>query len=72
MITSIYLGWAAGFLEGEGCFSNVGESEYTIDACQVNRDVLDRLQSLFGGKIYGPRTNKGRLGGPIFDWKLYG
>ena len=55
------LEWAAGFLEGEGCFrrgSGVRGTEH-VQGIQVNREPLERLLRLFGGSIHvqseGPR-----------------
>lgn len=42
--------WAAGFLEGEGCFTPC-KGRPRINAAQVQREPLDRLQRLFGGTI---------------------
>lgn len=49
-LTDIY--WAAGFLDGEGCFSIKGGSP-RIDANQkaITGELLVRLQSLFGGTL---------------------
>jgi hypothetical protein len=47
------LGWAAGFLEGEGCFHH-NSSKYRvpqIDAVQVNREPLTQLRSFLGGSV---------------------
>ncbi len=50
--------WAAGFIEGEGCFNGVkirgGPSQPRITAPQVDREPLARLQSILGGAIHGP------------------
>ena len=44
------LGWAAGFLEGEGSFAKNGRSSRT-EASQVQREPLERLVRYFGGMI---------------------
>lgn len=49
------LEWAAGFLEGEGCFRHNGGSQ-TVTAPQKDIETLVRLQSLFGGKLGLVRT----------------
>lgn len=41
--------WAAGFLEGEGCFTS--SSAITLSASQIEVEPLDRLRLIFGGKI---------------------
>jgi len=80
VITSRDLGWAAGFLEGEGTFrlrANLRRSGGTteINATQVHREPLDRLRLLFGGAIYlrhrhpHPKSFSSR---PIYNWYLSG
>lgn len=48
------LGWAAGFLEGEGTFkkslTNRAGGEQ-VSAVQVNPEPLTQLQQLFGGRV---------------------
>ena len=39
--------WAAGFLEGEGCFT-LQRKQPTVCAAQVDRQPLERLQRVFG------------------------
>jgi hypothetical protein len=44
--------WAAGFCEGEACFNIAnGKSEQVSIPQNGSRDVLERMKSLFGGKI---------------------
>jgi hypothetical protein len=50
------LHWAAGFLEGEGCFGSRkrkqkrGNTWYLrVTAGQVNKEPLERVQKMFGG-----------------------
>lgn len=50
------MAWAAGFFDGEGCFS-YSRKVYTptIAIAQVDRQVLDRFRAAVGiGKVYGP------------------
>jgi hypothetical protein len=49
-IRAIDIGWAAGFLEGEGCFAHGGNT-FAVTATQVQREPLERLLRLFGGSI---------------------
>lgn len=62
--------WAAGFLEGEGSFMNQ-RHQVCVAAVQVQRQPLERLQALFGGKIYecAPRN---RLHQSYFKWNTQG
>lgn len=50
------LGWAAGFLEGEGSFTRPSGETEMVMASQVQREPLERLLAMFGGKIstYAP------------------
>jgi hypothetical protein len=51
------LAWAAGFFDGEGCFSFTTKAGYGAAAIgQVDRAPLERFQAAVGGlgKIYGP------------------
>lgn len=67
--------WAAGFLEGDGYFSSSpSRSNDLVGATCADRDILERLQSLFGGNIrqvtgkgLGPLTKK-----DIYSWRLHG
>lgn len=60
------LAWAAGFLEGEGCFLSS-----RVHAPQVNREPLERLTRLFGGGIYLTRP-KVRRWNECFRWHVSG
>lgn len=73
------IAWAAGFFEGEGhvkCAKrhNVKRTDryFSITVAQVHREPLDKLQHIFGGKVYGPygpyATNKQ----PYFNYTAYG
>jgi hypothetical protein len=69
MLFSRDIGWAAGFLEGEGYFS-WNRTAISVQASQVQREPLDRLQMLFGGRINGPYSSKNQ--NPYFRWSLCG
>lgn len=70
MLTPRELEWAAGFLEGEGSFVNRKNIPGVV-AAQVQREPLDRLQGMFGGKMYlRPSAKVGRQ--PCYFWALYG
>ncbi len=70
MIATADIAWAAGFLEGEGSFGCPRVAPQ-IQAAQVNREPLERLQRIFGGAIYAcrARSPKGRA---YFMWNLNG
>lgn len=49
--------WAAGFIEGEGCFRF--DSGYVkIVTAQKEREPLERLQQIIGGRIYTDNNRK--------------
>lgn len=60
--------WAAGFLEGEGFFQ---KGRWVMGAGQVNKEPLERLQSLFGGKIYH-RKQDPKVRRDWWGWELVG
>lgn len=61
------MGWACGFLDGEGSFT-LTEGRYAKVTCaQAGRELLERLQKNFGGTItFAP--NAGRVG--MHRWTL--
>lgn len=64
------LGWAAGFYEGEGHLSkSTGNGGPLVSISQCNREPLEKIQSLFGGQIYGPKQVKGG-NQDVFIWQL--
>lgn len=73
----IDLAWAAGFLDGEGCFraGSRGKTEHIrpeIIAYQAtNRAPIDRLQTILGGRVYvvPAKTVTGRQ---QYRWHLEG
>ena len=69
------IAWAAGFLEGEGCFTPGGYgrkrgSSPWIGAAQVQREPLERLQKMFGGSISKPALRKDPKHQPCQTWVL--
>ena len=79
MIDIRELYWAAGFLEGEGWFgykiqhtkSNYFVGTYKINAVQVQREPLERLQRLLGGKIWLIRRQNPKHN-DIWSWEQWG
>lgn len=48
----ILIAWAAGILEGEGCFRTKNDSHLpTVFIQMTDLDVLERVQGIFGGTI---------------------
>lgn len=66
----VEIGWAAGFLEGEGTF-NVNHNALArsasskVSATQKQREPLERLQAFFGGSI-------APFKGVYWRWVVYG
>lgn len=67
--------WAAGFLDGEGCFRLAPRSGChaatrcpSVSACQIKREPLEKLSGLFGGKVRSQRVND--KGEQIWQWEI--
>lgn len=64
--------WAAGFIDGEGCIDlkqNKASATARLRVTQVEREPLDKLVEMFGGKIYPKKEKRGRDG---YEWQLLG
>jgi hypothetical protein len=76
MIGTFDIYWAAGFLEGEGYFGTSGGGVSPIVvAKQVQREPLDRLVRIFGGKVKASRNGASTTlygNNPIWSWQLTG
>jgi len=68
MITTTQIAWAAGFLEGEGSF-DCANGTPRVSAAQVQREPLDRLSAMFGGRIWS-KPPSGFSAQPIWTWVL--
>lgn len=80
----IDIAWAAGFLEGEGCFGWYGgdtrrkdkphltrTANAVVNACQNEREPLDRLVSIFGaGRINRKKNHK--YESTAWEWRCQG
>lgn len=71
--------WAAGFLDGEGTYAYGQYSsrgrlyrKLKISCAQVPREPLDKLQALFGGKVYGPYGPYKGNRQPYYQWHMEG
>ncbi|HEY5868696.1 MAG TPA: hypothetical protein VI542_24575 [Candidatus Tectomicrobia bacterium] len=70
MVSMIDIAWASGFVEGEGYFS-FNHSYPAIVIRQCNVECLEKLQSLFDGRISSCQMSSlGRQ--PVFEWVLGG
>lgn len=71
MVTVRNLEWAAGFIEGEGCFHwHKRGSRAEIRVAQVQREPLERLQHLFRGHIYLRKSSRPTWQ-PVHVWAIY-
>jgi LAGLIDADG endonuclease len=78
MVSTNELYWAAGFLEGEGCFvitktgrPGTDKKRYSmqVSAAQVQREPLERLEKYFGGKLYACRHKDAKANwSPYWYW----
>ena len=61
--------WAAGLFEGEGSIPkfNNAKYQYEVKIKMTDLDILERVQSLFGGKIY-PQPSSAAHHKPIWQW----
>ncbi len=72
MISNTDLHWAAGYLEGEGCFyvrpsTNRSSMQARVTACSTDIEPLDKLYKLFGGhvRLHRKGTSKTK---PLYEW----
>lgn len=66
--------WAAGFLEGEGCFSGSitkGYPAHSIVVGQKDPECLYKLSELFGGRVR-QRKPQGFTSNGLFIWQVSG
>ena len=77
-MTSADVAWAAGLFEGEGSILVPTERMRSIRlrVGSTDRDVLDRLVQVIGGKVRGPYQPNGRNTPPgrkpIYMWEVQG
>lgn len=60
MISQRDIGWAAGLLDGEGCFTLARSKTYRYPRIVCNmtdKEPLDKLQQLFGGNVHTIKRN---------------
>lgn len=69
------IAWCAGFFDGEGsCCLRRYKNQGCGISLQIKQtkgpDLLDRVQSILGGKVYGPYQQKNRNHSEYWDWRL--
>lgn len=63
------LAWAAGFFDGEGCFSHPKRSSMVAQITSTDRDILARFHKVIRqGKIYGPYRYETTFGNNKERW----
>jgi hypothetical protein len=70
--TTADLHWAAGLLEGEGCFfSHPHSGSQQITVGMTDNDIILRLQQLFGGRVTEktPKNPKHKI---QWHWTIHG
>jgi hypothetical protein len=73
LISALDIGWAAGFIEGEGCFDFSKTSSCRVRVSQIQRAPLDKLVELFGGSIWVAKRYVNRHGPQVvWTWTAYG
>ena len=61
--------WAAGLFEGEGSIYLIpNKKSVALSMTQSDHDVLQKLQSVFGGQIYDKKKSGGTK--QLWVWKL--
>ncbi len=67
------IAWAAGFFEGEGTVvygnKNLG-AHIKVQATQCYLEPLERMQSIFGGNLYGPYEGKKDNWSQHWKWEI--
>jgi hypothetical protein len=70
-ITATDIGWAAGFLDGEGCFQ-FGKNGLQVTANQKYTPSLEKLKRIFGGSIrYASGTARTPQGKQVAFYSWY-
>ena len=82
MLTDVQAAWAAGVLEGEGCFSifkratsSQNHKQLHIQCTMTDEDIISRLQSIFNvGSIYKVQPSGCKKDGtpykPAWKWAV--
>lgn len=69
-LSELEIGWAAGLLEGEGCFGWYGDyNGYPlVSVCSVDKDVIEKFSKLFEGTFRETHpTSKGKR---VWEWRV--
>jgi hypothetical protein len=70
------IAWAAGFIDGEGCFSAIkgwDKTKYSkvhLKVVQVEPEALHRLVDILGGFVSGPQNPPSHRGKPYYTYTL--
>ena len=62
--------YAAGFIDGEGCITTSTGRTFRITIANTNKDVLDWLQSIFGGHVNNQHLPKNTKHNIAWKWVI--
>ncbi len=66
------LAYAAGFIDGEGCFSVSKTGTQTITVANCHKPIIDWLNKTFGGVTPKPRPPRRPTHRPCHTWQISG
>jgi hypothetical protein len=65
LILTPEIAWVAGLLEGEGTFG-MSDRAICISINMIDRDIIERVGALLGGRVYGPHVRGSERHKPIW------
>ena len=65
------LAWAAGLLDGEGCF-HIHNQSPVVKCVMTSKKPIRDLYEIFGGKCAAAKERSGPFNRPVFRWTIYG
>ena len=73
-LSELELGWLAGLLEGEGCFTTTGRKRPYIAVClqTTDADVIERAAEMIGVPVHRMRTTSPMSAKPQYRTQLQG
>lgn len=64
--------WVGAWISADGCITDAGDGRPRIQFKLTDKDVLDRMTDLFGGKVLGPYDPVGLGKKPTWHWQISG
>jgi hypothetical protein len=65
------IAWTAGFIEGEGYFSQIRNCAH-LEVSQVEKEPIEKLHQLFGGTILLVHRKQPTVEKDYYRWGIYG